>query len=106
VLVLNSVNAKWHLLVTNLFDILLSNAVTFKLFFCFEATVLIIGGGQKRQTDTYILILICEMGSSGLVDCHDDGYYVLAVHNGCGQDIARCVFSKFVNKCAEVTILQ
>lgn len=56
--------------------------------------------------DTYILIIICEIGSISLVDCHDDGYYVFAIHNGRGQDVACGVFSKFINECAEVTILQ
>ncbi len=65
------------------------------MFTGFEATVDCINnsGGQKQQTDTYILIFICEIGSSSLVDSHDDGYDVLSVHDGCGQDVACGVFS-------------
>lgn len=61
--------------------------------------------GQKQQTDTYILIFICEIGSISLVDCHDDGYDVLSIHDRCGQEVACGVFSKFVDEWAEVTIL-
>ena len=58
-----------------------------------------------RGVVSYVLVLSIEEGPAGLVQDHDDGHQVFAVHDGRGHDVTRLVFCELVHKVAEVLVL-
>lgn len=58
------------------------------------------------QAVTHILVLHAEMRPSRFVESHDDGHHVLAVEDGCCQNVAGRELCQLIHKWAEVLILQ
>lgn len=55
---------------------------------------------------THVLVLCGEMRPRGFVEGHDDGHHVLAVKDGCRQNVAGRELRQLVHKWAEVLVLQ